>query len=93
MTILLHKPYFVKNDHEGGRGSKIPKKFDHVVYGCPLSISGLYSTFSDIQFLLKRLSIFKNSSLSIFESSLPFILSLIFSHSDVQGRQQSEELL
>ena len=25
-------------DHEGGRGVKISRKSDHVVYGCPLTI-------------------------------------------------------
>ena len=35
MTILLRKPYLVKATTRG-RGSKIPQKFDHVVYGWPL---------------------------------------------------------
>ena len=37
MTILLHKPYLVKvTTKGGGGGSKISKKFDHVVYGWPI---------------------------------------------------------
>ena len=41
MTILYHKP-FSKSDHQSrGRGVKNTQKFDHVVYGWPLSVADL----------------------------------------------------